>query len=264
MHENSVAWNEMEDLLIRLGDALKRPTSLVVIGSSVCMSLGQAERMTMDVDVWRKDSVYDLGDLKNACKAVGIVFNPTGFDEPDAVYLQMVEPGIVQLGVFDETSSLLKAGNLDIRRPPIENVIASKLVRGEARDFDDSVFLLKKCRVSLNEVETAVASIFNKQARENAIENIVMLRACLWHEQTKNNSLYTLEKAVSRGIFYGPILSIEGNTVIQSAGQSKTVTHDAHNLDVIPAIGSSITIAYVGGHGSVTEERDGCCLGMKR
>jgi len=176
--KNSVAWPEMERLLIKLGEALDRPARLVVIGSAVCMSLGQNQRMTMDVDVWRKDSTYDLGSLRRACDAVGIVFDPKGYDEPEAVYLQMVDPGVVQLGVFDETMSIFKTGNLEIRRPPIENVIASKLVRGEGRDFDDCAFLMKKCQVSMKAIERAVASIEDNYSRENATDNLTMLEIC--------------------------------------------------------------------------------------
>lgn len=176
---NSIGWKEMEDLLIKLGDALETPTELVVIGSTVCMSMGQPDRMTMDIDVWRRDSAFDLGMLKKACAAVGISFDPKGYDEPDSVYLQMVEPGIVQLGKFSDTSLLFKTGNLEIRHPPPENVIASKLVRGAAWDFDDCVFLVKKCKVSAAAILQAVKSIEDLMAQEAAIENITMLNTCI-------------------------------------------------------------------------------------
>lgn len=176
---NSIGWKEMEDLLIRLGAALELPTELVVIGSTVCMSMGQPDRMTMDIDVWRRDSAFDLGVLKRACKAVGISFDPKGYDDPDSVYLQLVEPGIVQLGTFSDTSLLFKTGNLELRRPPPENVIASKLVRGADWDFDDCMFLVKKCKVSPASILQAVKSIEDLMAQETAIENITMLNACI-------------------------------------------------------------------------------------
>lgn len=176
---NAMDWPEMENVLIRLGDALEEPTTLVVIGSAVCISMGQADRMTMDIDVWRKDSVFDLGVLKRACESANIIFDPKGYDEPDGVYLQMIDPGIVQLGVFEETALLFRAGNLVVKRPPAENVIASKMVRGEAHDFDDAVFLMKKCRVGLNDISKAIASIDNIVAREIAQENLSLLQACI-------------------------------------------------------------------------------------
>lgn len=178
MNKNSIAWPELEKLLIALGDELERPATLVVIGSTVCMSLGQSERMTMDVDVWRKDSSFDLGALKKACAKVGIEFDPKGYDEPESAYLQMVEPGIVQLGVFESTTSIFKAGNLEVCRPPIENIIASKLVRGDARDFDDCAFLFRKCRVPVVKIKAAIESMDDDYSRELALENLDMFQLC--------------------------------------------------------------------------------------
>lgn len=177
--QNSLDWPALEDVLVRLGEALERPATLTIIGSAVCMNLGLPDRMTMDVDVWKKDSTFDLGDLKRACERIGITFDPKGFDEPESVYIQMVEPGIVQLGTYTETEPVLRTGRLEIRRPPIANVIASKMVRGEARDFDDSAFLVAKCAVDWEQIESAVASIKNVTARECAMENLTLLRLVL-------------------------------------------------------------------------------------
>lgn len=168
----------MEDLLIRLGDALEVPTELVVIGSIVSMSHGQAGRMTMEIDVWRRESAFDLGVLKRACAAVGISFDPKGFDDADSVYLQLVDPGIVQVGNFTDTSLIFKTGNLELRQPPTENVIASKMVRGEPQDFDDCMFLVKKCKVSIPTILEVVNSIEDLMVRENAAGNTEMLQKC--------------------------------------------------------------------------------------
>lgn len=175
----SVAWNEVEDALIRLGEFLEKPTALTVIGSAVCMSLGQPGRMTIDVDVWRRTSKFDLGDLKRACQKAGIDFNPQTYGEPDRLYLQLVEPGIVQLGEFEATAEIATVGNLALTRPPIENLVASKLVRGEARDYDDIVFMVSKCGVTQAQIEAAIATIPDKMARETAQENLVMLEIVL-------------------------------------------------------------------------------------
>lgn len=143
------------------------------------MSMGLANRMTMDVDVWREGSMFDVGALKRACAAVGVAYDPRGFDEPDSVYIQMIDPGIVQVGVFDETVTILKAGNLEIRRPPVENVVASKMTRGDARDYDDCAFLLRKCNIPLSRVEKAIDSIEDDMARETAMENMQVLKLCV-------------------------------------------------------------------------------------
>ena len=173
-----ISWSELENLLIKLGEELKQPVQLVVIGSTVCMSLGQADRMTSDVDVWRNSSVFDLGVLKSACQSSGIDFNPTAYDEPENAYIQLIDPGIVQLGIFKETEVIFKTGNLELRRPPIENIIASKLVRGDAQDFDDCVFLMNKCKISIDKISDAIDSISDLFSKENAKENISLLITC--------------------------------------------------------------------------------------
>jgi len=189
--KNSISWTEMENLLIRLGDELKNPTSLCILGSAVSMSLGQVNRMTMDIDVWREDSSYDLGALKQACALVGIAFDPKGYDDPDTVYIQIIDPGIVQLGVFEKTSLLFKTGNLEICRPPIANVIASKMVRGVALDFEDSSFLAKKCNVSIESIEKSIISMNDKVSSQNAMANLEVLKLYL----SADSASPTIQKA---------------------------------------------------------------------
>ena len=191
---DTFGWSVIEDALIRLGDALQRPTFLTVIGSSVSMSLGQPGRMTLDVDVWKKTSRFDLGDLKCACEKAGIEFNPTA-DHPSRVYLQLVDPGVVQLGEFEALADVSRMGQLTIQRPPLENIIASKLVRGDARDYDDIVFLIARCGVTRTPIDQAVATIRDPISRETAQENLVMLEVAL---NTPSCSCETTHKPTPR------------------------------------------------------------------
>lgn len=171
-----IGWRELEDKLDDLGACLEKPVSLVVIGSAVCMSLGQPSRMTMDVDVWKRSSKYDQGVLKRACEKAGILFNPIEEDlDPDQVYLQLIEPGIVFLGQFDTTEPMFQSGNLSLSRPPLENIIASKMVRCDQRDLDDIVFLMAKCGVTTEQVRSAAETISDPMARDNALENMTYL-----------------------------------------------------------------------------------------
>lgn len=166
---------ELEDLFIRLGSALKKPATITIIGGAVCMHLGRDRRMTMDVDVWKRDSHFDLADMKQACEAAGVDFNPRDVAEPVRPYLQIVEQGIVQLGRYAGTTELATTGNLTICRPPLENIVASKMVRGEDRDYDDSAFLIARAGLSKARVEAAISSIEDDVARETAAENMTVL-----------------------------------------------------------------------------------------
>lgn len=171
----SYNWNDIEDKLVALGAALREPTRLTVIGSTVSMQMGQPSRMTVDVDVWRRTSEFQLNELKRACQEVGIVFNPKGEIEPDQMYIQLIEPGIVQAGKFDKTTEIFSAGNLTIDRPPLENIIASKLVRGDEQDYDDIVYLMTAGYVERAALANAMDSIEHTTARITAQENAVMI-----------------------------------------------------------------------------------------
>ncbi len=81
------------------------------------------------------------------------------------------------MGAFDKTQSVLKTGNLEIKRPPIENLIASKMVRGEDRDYQDCIFLIKKCKLDQETIEQAISTIKDHESRENAKENFNSLKS---------------------------------------------------------------------------------------
>lgn len=67
-----------------------------------------------------------------------------------------------------------RIGRLEIYRPPIEHLIASKLVRGDARDIEDVLFLAGKHRPSLEAIREVVKT-FAHPARQQALENLVYL-----------------------------------------------------------------------------------------
>lgn len=164
-------WEETEAALVRIGGALKKPARITVIGSVLSMSMGQGGRETGDVDIWRQTSCFDPSDFRQACESAGVSFNPKGYVVPDSLYVQLVDPDIVHLGEFKDLTEVQRYGNLTVDRPPIENIIASKMVRGEGRDYDDSVFLMQRCRLDADRVRQAIESIDDFFSRESAMEN---------------------------------------------------------------------------------------------
>ena len=93
--------------------------------------------------------------------------------DPDRPYLQLIEPGLTQLGTF-EPVLIERMGRLHILRPPVENLIAAKLIRSDPKDLGDIRFLLSRHRPDLQRVRSIIAE-FNSQARERATENLVYL-----------------------------------------------------------------------------------------
>lgn len=168
-------WPSVQSALMRLGQHLKNPTRLVLIGSAVGMFYGQPGRMTEDVDVWSPKSEVDLADLRQACEKAGLAFDPQGIDVSElGLYIQLVKPGLVHVGKWRVEEQMFRAGQLEVVHPPPANIIASKLVRAEPHDIDDIVFLMARLQVTISEVEEAIAT-FPTAVRERTEENLVFL-----------------------------------------------------------------------------------------
>jgi hypothetical protein len=149
------------------------PLRLCLIGSAACLFGGMEGRTSSDLDIWKPASDYDRRELQAAAVKAGLLFDPKQTLEPDRPYLQLVEPGLTQLGEF-EPVFIERIGRLHLFRPPVENLIAAKLIRAEPKDLDDIRFLVSRHRPDLNRVREIVAR-FNPPARERATENLVYL-----------------------------------------------------------------------------------------
>lgn len=167
------AWSAV---LADLSQALGKegmPVRLCLIGSAACLFGGMQGRTSADLDIWRPASDYDRLELKTAAEKAGLLFDPKQTLDPDRPYLQLVEPGLTQLGAF-EPVFIDRMGRLHLYRPPAENLIAAKLIRAEAKDLGDIQFLLSHYRPDLQRIKQIIAE-FNPRAREQASENIVYL-----------------------------------------------------------------------------------------
>ena len=130
-------------------------------------------RTSADLDIWKPASDYDRGELKAAAEKAGLLFDPKQTLEPDRPYLQLIEPGLTQLGAF-EPVLIERIGRLHLYRPPVENLIAAKLIRADPKDLGDIQFLLGRHRPALRQVRKIIAE-FNPQPRKRAMENLVYL-----------------------------------------------------------------------------------------
>jgi hypothetical protein len=167
------AWSAvLADLAHALGKE-GAPLRLCLIGSAACLFGGMDGRTSADLDIWKPASDYDRGELKAAAEKAGLLFDPKQTLEPDRPYLQLVEPGLTQLGAF-EPVFIERIGRLHLCRPPVENLVAAKLIRAEPKDLGDIQFLVSRHRPDLQRVREIIAK-FNPQARERASENLVYL-----------------------------------------------------------------------------------------
>jgi hypothetical protein len=146
---------------------------LCLIGSAACLFGGMEGRTSGDLDIWKPASDYDRLELKTAAEKAGLLFDPKTTLEPDIPYLQLVEPGLTQLGLF-EPVLVARLGRLQIYRPPAENLVAAKLIRAEPKDLGDIRFLVSRHRPDLQRVRQIIAG-FEHPARQRASKNLVYL-----------------------------------------------------------------------------------------
>jgi hypothetical protein len=165
-------WTIWADLSRALGKE-GSPVRLCLIGSAACRFAGMEGRTSCDLNIWKPASDYDRAELKTAAEKAGLLFDPKQSLEPDRPYLQLIEPGLAQLGAF-EPVFIERVGRLQLYRPPAENLIAAKLIRAEAKDLGDIRFLVSRYRPDLQRVR-AIIGAFNPMARERATENLVYL-----------------------------------------------------------------------------------------
>ena len=149
------------------------PVRLCLIGSAACLFGGMEGRTSADLDIWKPASDYDRMELKAAAEKAGLLFDPKQMLEPNRPYLQLVEPGLTQLGAF-EPVFIERMGRLQLYRPPVENLIAAKLLRAEPKDLSDIRFLISRHRPELARIRNIIAE-FTGTARERALENLIYL-----------------------------------------------------------------------------------------
>ena len=178
MRQSSLSRAEWIEKLMAIDGSLVRQgvtARLMIIGSAIGILAGQPERTSIDLDVWKPKSRYQLQALKKAAEEAGLLFDPKFTLEPGAPYIQLLEPGVAEIGKFEEPETLEQFQALTLERPPIANLVAAKLIRAEEKDLQDIVFLVHKYRPSEEAIKNAVNSM-SKWARERASENMVYLR----------------------------------------------------------------------------------------
>lgn len=167
---------KIEELFQKLGDVLYKPTTLCIFGSTPAILLGQPARQTQDVDVWHPGSIYDAGDLKRACLQIGILYDPDGEIDPDAIYIQIVRPGLVALPAEFETETIAHYGNLRVVMPAPAVLSAAKLVRANENDVNDIVWWIRHSRIEMEQLAKVIARLPDPADRETAQENLVLVR----------------------------------------------------------------------------------------
>ncbi|OAM91643.1 nucleotidyl transferase AbiEii/AbiGii toxin family protein [Termitidicoccus mucosus] len=172
--EHGLNADQWAEKLEKISLYLEHPASLCIIGSAVGM-FAQQIRTSIDLDIWNNGSSFFYSDLKQAVEKAGLLFNPKEEMEPGRPYIQIVQPDIVQIGPYDETITVLRETGLTIIRPPIENIIASKLTRASPRDLEDIMYLKNHFGISNEQIKAVINKFPPGITKEQTLENIVYL-----------------------------------------------------------------------------------------
>ncbi len=169
-------WIEkLNDLSDYLGES-GQPINIVTIGSVPLVFLGLPGRTTSDIDVWNSESKFSTSEFSKAAVKAGLLFNPTENYDPNKPYIQLVDNSIVKVGPINKKNLIKIYSNkrLNVYAAPVENIIASKLVRMDARDIEDVIFLQSKFKPDINTIKKIVSS-FPEPQRTTAKENLIYL-----------------------------------------------------------------------------------------
>ena len=168
---------KLEELFVQLESKLNRSARLCLFGSSPGILLGQPDRQTQDLDVWRNSSSYDASDLKRAMADLGVLWNPMHPPKGGPIYLQVVVPGIVNFPHNLDTAPVYQRGKLTIVMPKPVILSAAKLVRAEEKDLRDICWWMQHASFSLKHLEeSGVNRLANPEQREIARRNLVLVR----------------------------------------------------------------------------------------
>jgi hypothetical protein len=159
-----------------LGGALTKPTTVCLIGSSPGIASGQPDRQTPDIDVWRGQSSYDETAFRKACEDAGILFDPRGEQlDPEAIYVQIIRKGLVNLPADFAVEVVGEFGNLRVVMPDPSLLVAAKLVRGTPRDVEDAAWWMRERALRADDIREAIGALPDPIQRETASENVVLV-----------------------------------------------------------------------------------------
>lgn len=166
---------KLPEIFDTLGRTLAKPTTICIIGSSPGIASGQPERQTPDMDVWREQPNYDEAAFRKACDDAGVLFDPRGEVDPESVYVRIIRKGVVNLPRDFDVEVVGDFGNLRVVMPDPSLLVASKLVRGSARDVEDALWWMQERSLKSDDIRDAIGHLPDPMQREAANENIVLV-----------------------------------------------------------------------------------------
>lgn len=141
---------ELRQAFERLDTALRHPTELLIRGGAAVLAHGLEQRVTLDVDVL-PGSRFVESDLRRACTAAGLGFNPLDKDLTEQDYLEVVPEETLVLPLPNPErpyNTVFRGARLTVRTPPAADLLIGKLKRLDPEDTADIAFLIQRFRLT--------------------------------------------------------------------------------------------------------------------
>jgi hypothetical protein len=141
---------KLRQIFETLDGALEHPTELLIRGGAAVLAHGLEQRVTLDIDVLPASRFVEA-DLRRACAAAGLDFNPSEKDLAERDYLEVVPEETLILPRPDPDrgyDTVFRGLHLTVRTPPAADLIVGKLKRLEPDDIADVAFLVKRFRLN--------------------------------------------------------------------------------------------------------------------
>jgi len=141
---------KLRQIFEKLDQALEHPTELLIRGGAAVLAHGLEQRITIDIDVLPASRFVEA-DLRRACAAADLGFNPSDKDLAEQDYLEVVpEETLVLPRPAPERSynTIFRGLRLTVRTPPAADLVIGKLKRLDTEDFADVTFLIRQFRLT--------------------------------------------------------------------------------------------------------------------
>lgn len=141
---------KLRQIFERLDQALEHPTELLIRGGAAVLAHGLEQRVTIDIDVLPASHFIE-SDLRRACAATDLGFNPTDKDFAENDYLEVVPEETLILPRPDPErgyNTIFRGLRLTVRTPPASDLVIGKLKRLDPEDLADITFLLQHFRLT--------------------------------------------------------------------------------------------------------------------
>ena len=164
---------KLRQIFEQIDAALEHPTELLIRGGAALLAHGLEQRITVDIDVL-PTSRFVEADLRRACDAAGIGFNPLDKDLLEQDYLEVVPEETLLLPHPSPDrvyNTVFRGLQLTVKTPPAADLVVGKMKRLDAEDVADVSFLIDRFRLTESDLQEAFQRLPERFKSDPVVED---------------------------------------------------------------------------------------------